>query len=209
MEAARQAERLTLARELHDVVAHHVTGIVVQSQALRRVAATRPELVIDTLPQIEHAGIAALTAMRQLLTALRTPQEAAPHRTVDLRADLHRIIEAAGVPGRLHLALDQATLPTTIGLTVERVITETLTNAARYAPDANTVDVAVETRPDSVRIEVTDDGTGHATFPGGAGYGLVGLDERVQMLGGTLTAGPTNGSGGWRVVATLPILEPS
>ncbi|KAA9376542.1 sensor histidine kinase [Microbispora cellulosiformans] len=215
-EAVRQAERLALARELHDVVAHHVTGIVVQAQAARLVASRSPEKAGDALGQIETAGSDALAAMRRVVGLLRVAEggaggsrDGAALTGPERLGDLVGRFEAGGRPVRLRLPREEETAawPPEVASTVYRVVQEALTNIARHAPRARAVTVSVERDRDVVVVEVADDAPG----PGGAslggsrsGYGLLGMRERVEALGGTLRAGPRPGSG-WSVLATLPV----
>ncbi|MGH9129456.1 MAG: sensor histidine kinase [Acidimicrobiales bacterium] len=229
LEAVRQEERLQLARELHDVVAHHVTGIVVQSQAARLVADRRPEIVASTLAAVEVAGGEALSAMRRLVGLLRDPGDAAS--TSPGAGELRALIEGFAPHGpvvELELAdgVPSPAWPPEVATTVYRVVQESLTNVSRHAHGAHQVGVRVAVRDHTVVVEVTDDGatagprhavvgTGSVMGAGavyglgtgsvmGAGYGLVGMRERVEALGGRLDAG-RGSTGGWQVQATLPL----
>ncbi|WP_433356515.1 sensor histidine kinase [Microtetraspora malaysiensis] len=207
----RRDERLALARELHDVVAHHVTGIVLQAQAAQLVARKRPEQVDASLAGIEVAGSEALAAMRRVVGLLRDerlgaggadPATYSPERLEDL-------VERFGGDGRtvrLRLPGDEAaTWPPEVASTVYRVVRESLTNIARHAPQARTVTVGVTRERDAVTVEVTDDAPRpSARSPRHRGYGLVGMRERLEALGGTLRAGPREDAG-WAVCATLPV----
>ncbi|MFI5837544.1 sensor histidine kinase [Micromonospora sp. NPDC051300] len=205
-ERVRRDERLDLARELHDVVTHHVTGIVVQAQAAQIVAAKQPRNVPEMLAAIELSGADALAAMRRVVGLLRdaddgAPASPGPERLADLVARFGR----HGPPVRLRLPEDARELPPEVTTTVHRVVQEALTNVSRHAPHAGSVTVTVDQAPDAVAVEVADDAppaparVGHRD-----GYGLVGMRERVQRLGGTLRAGPRDGRG-WSVRATLPL----
>lgn len=201
----RTAERLRLARELHDLVAHQITGIVVRVQAAHRVA-ERTGGDTATFAELETAGATALSAMRRLVGALRTGDE-------DLfvpPADLVTAVDRA-VPDddRIHLDLspDLAELAVApeIVTTAHRLLTESFTNVRRHAPDATDVRVLVRHEPPGeLLVEVVNDG---AARPGRRdGYGLLGMAERVAAVGGTVQTGPADGRR-WRVVARLP-LEP-
>jgi len=212
-ESVRRDERLELARELHDVVAHHITGIVVQAQAARIVGRRDPERLDDALAGIEAAGAEALTAMRRVVGLLRDTDDAAttyslgPTGPEQLRALVSRF-EGHGPRVRLDLPGGQAAWPPEVGSTVFRVVQESLTNIARHAPHARTASVEVEAvpadRPDSVTVRITDDAANAHTprLPRG-GFGLVGMRERVEALGGSLSAGPEP-RGGWCVTARIP-----
>ncbi|GAA2755804.1 hypothetical protein GCM10009872_11640 [Actinopolymorpha rutila] len=235
---ARRTQRLALARDLHDFVAHDISGIVVQAQAARAVAAQRPEAVLDALARIEEAGLAALSSMDRTVHMLHDleegPSENSPAGPVGTEspnaadtgrapapgvADLPELLDrfAAGGSGpvRLHLPPDlAAAVPREIGSTVHRVIVEALTNVRRHAPldSAVTVTLArVDGDAPALTVEITNQAVDpertDAPVDGGdrrGGLGLVGLAERVQALGGTLTAGPY-GRAGWRTTAVLPL----
>lgn len=200
----RQDQRLDLARDLHDVVAHHITGVVLATQAARLTARKRPADLDDTLASVEAAGTDALAAMRRLVGLLRdtadTPRAA---DTESIRALVERF-GARGPAVRLTLPEDgEEAWPAEIAGTVYRVVQEALTNVSRHAPRAGGVAVTVTGDGHGVTVEVTDDGTAARRRRTG-GYGLIGMRERVEALGGTLDAGPA-GPAGWSVRATLPL----
>jgi signal transduction histidine kinase len=204
--AAQQAERLALARELHDVVAHYVTGIVVHSQAAQAIADQDPEAARTVLPIITNSGHEALAAMRRLVGTLRGTEAAPTSRDNDeLTAQIRRTVDQVGGPVRLDVQLAE-TVPPELAQSVIRLVQESLTNARKHAAGVSRIDVDVRTDNGIVRVRVADDGTGqHASPVGGSGgFGLVGMRERVELLGGSFTAGPTGGSG-WTVVAELPL----
>jgi signal transduction histidine kinase len=214
VDAGRRDERLELARELHDVVAHHVAGIVVQAQAARLVAARRPETLEPMLAGIESAGTDALGAMRRVVGLLRDTQAddaagvtSGPEQLVDLVGRF----AGQGPAVRLRLPDDgQGSWPPEVASTVYRVVQEALTNVVLHAPAAAEVTVVVENGPSAVSVAVADDGpaappgaTAPSWFGRGGGYGLLGMRERVEALGGRLRAGP-GPAGGWVVQAELP-----
>ncbi|MCT2586668.1 sensor histidine kinase [Actinophytocola gossypii] len=210
--SAQQGERMALARELHDVVAHHVTGIVVQAQAALLVAAKNPGVAVTALEKIEYSGTEALTAMRTLVGSLRdgTAATADPaatgQATTDLRADLAALVDNyAGPPIALDLDLPEE-LPHEVGRSVLRLVQESLTNVGKHAPDATEVRVRVARLGETLHIRVVDDGARRPVKPAGGsgGYGLVGMRERVELLGGRFEAGPS-GYVGWSVEAWLPV----
>lgn len=212
--SAQQGERMALARELHDVVAHHVTGIVVQAQAALMVADRNPDVALPALAKIERSGTLALTAMRTLVGSLREgtaawtagDSDVTGEATTDLAADLHGVVENfTGPPVELELDLP-AELPHEMGRSVLRLVQESLTNVGKHAPDASAVHVRVATTADTLHIRVSDDGTKRPVNPAGGsgGYGLVGMRERVELLGGRFEAGPS-GYVGWNVEAWLPL----
>lgn len=207
-ERTRQAERLDIARDLHDVVAHEVTGIVVQAQALRHVAERDPSAVHDALPRIEEAGTRALESMRGLVSGLREPG-AAPLAPGAAGEGL-RALEAPAAPGRPGVRVELSgpvdSLPADVGTALLRVAQESVTNALRHARGAGRVNVHVAVGNGSVELEVADDGHG-SPRRGGGGHGLVGMAERVRMLGGQLDAGPAEDRQGWSVRANIPVPE--
>ncbi|KKK05904.1 sensor histidine kinase [Micromonospora sp. HK10] len=204
-ERIRQDERLDLARELHDVVAHHITGIVVQAQAAQLVSERRPERARQSLPGIESAGAEALAAMRRLVGLLRDDSDGAPASAgPEQLAELVARFERHGVAVTLRVPDDDPGWPPEVAGTGYRVVREALTNVARHATGARSVAVTVATAPGSVTVEVVDDGPPARARHPRRGYGLVGMRERVEALGGTLTAGPRPG-GGWSVSAVLPV----
>jgi signal transduction histidine kinase len=212
VEDVRSAERMELARELHDVVAHHVTGIVVAAQAAAVVARTSPDDVDRALAAIEHAGTDALTAMRRMVGVLRghdtegtrTPgAELAEVRSLVHRFDPDaRLVHLSTDPG-----LEHAVLPPGVAATGYRVVQEALTNVRRHAPEAATVEVDVRIREEALLVSVRNDGVPPSPVSGragGSGFGLVGMGERVAALDGTLAAGPT-APGVWTVSVRLPL----
>jgi signal transduction histidine kinase len=204
LDQARLLEREQLARELHDTVAHHVSAIVIQAQAGRAVAATRPEAAADVLGVIEDVATRTLAEMRSLVGSLRGSEPAALAPLAGI-ADLPRL--AAGVPGlavQVELDGDLTDLRPSVDAAVFRIAQESITNAARHARHASRVDVRVCGDGDRVRLIVSDDGVDADREHAGTGFGLLGMAERVSVLGGTLRAGPSNGSRGWTVTAELP-----
>lgn len=209
---AQTAERMALARELHDVVAHHVTGIVVQAQAAQIVAGTQPDVARDALGRIEGAGLDALTAMRRLVRSMRGDAPAGStefteQATTDLAADLRRLVEAAnhGVPTEVSLEVPPG-LPQEVARSALRIVQEALTNVGKHAAGVRLATVLVHAVGDQLHIQVQDNGIppqASAAGPGHGGYGLVGMRERVDLLGGRLFVGPDTG-GGWLVEAFLP-----
>ncbi|MGY1439880.1 sensor histidine kinase [Streptomyces reniochalinae] len=215
-ESFLREQRLGYARDLHDFVAHHVTAIVARTRAARFAAgagqAPSAEDLDRMLAQIEEAGSQALGSMRAMVSSLRDTSAPAPTRPPGDPQVLRDLVEEFGRTGaRAELSLDprlaQRPLPPETGTTVQRVVQESLTNVRRHAPEATRVTVRVVPRPDdTLEVEVTDDGPQDTAAPGsadGGGFGLVGLTERVEATGGTLTTGPRPG-GGWRVLAVLP-----
>ncbi|MER7890004.1 histidine kinase [Micromonospora sp. NPDC094482] len=207
----RAEQRAEFARDLHDFIAHHVTGIVVQAQGARFVAEQDPQRVIAALEQIERAGAETMASMRRMVGILRSP-DAAPDAPVaplagvaDLAPLLAGFNGSASAPARLHVDGPLDGLPVEVSTSGYRVVMEGLTNSRQHAPDARSVDVFVRRTPDWLLVRVADDGATPRTPPArGHGYGLIGLTERVRALGGTITAGP-GVAGGWVLDAALPL----
>lgn len=206
---ARSQERLELARELHDVVAHHVTGIVVAAQAAVTVARTRPEEAGPALESIERAGAEALAGMRRMVGVLRGGEEAG--RTVAHGpSDVDELVDRFD-PGRTRTTLDRdpdlTDLPPGVGATAYRVVQEALTNVHRHAPDATAVRVGLHGREGRLEVMVRNEGGSPERRPsalGRGGFGLAGMAERVGALGGTLQVGP-DGPAAWIVLVELPL----
>nr|WP_233526245.1 histidine kinase [Actinomadura spongiicola] len=217
--AARRDERLELARDLHDFVAHHVTGIVVQAQAARFAAQPgsarqpTPEQIDAMFDGIERAGTEALTSMRRMVGLLRdaqhvsgdgaTGEDAATRPVGDLSQLRDLVTGFAHPPAALTLAPDLGTLPPEVATSAHRVVQEALTNVRKHAADADTVLVSLTRVGGEVEVTVRDDGRGRGRRLPSGGFGLTGLSERVGALGGRLRAGPRP-EGGWEVVAVLP-----
>jgi signal transduction histidine kinase len=188
-------ERVRIARELHDIVAHAVSVMVLQVGAVRH---KLPEGMADdsaALRNVERAGRTALAEMRSLLAAMRSDgdePELTPQPGLDGLDSLLGEIGRAGLPVRLHVDGQPAALPRGIDLSAYRIVQEGLTNALKHAHASN-ADVTVRYRPDELEIEVRDDGDGSSATDG-LGHGLVGVRERVKIYGGEMSAG-ANGSG--------------
>ncbi|MFE6822243.1 sensor histidine kinase [Streptomyces sp. NPDC057690] len=206
----RREERVAIAADLHDFVAHHVTGILVQTQVARMMADTQPQELDPVLAGIEHAATEALASMRRTVGVLRDTGEEADRRPVGDLAGIANLTEGFASPTQTatlhhdHAVPDD--LPHEVQAAAFRVAQEALTNVRRHAADAD--EVIVQVRYDSGRlsVSVTDDGRGGTQLPAaahGGGFGLVGLKERVTALGGDLHAGPRAG-GGWEVRAVFP-----
>jgi signal transduction histidine kinase len=197
-------EREQLARELHDTVAHHVSGIAVQAQAGRTLAETHPERALQALEVIEEAASRTLAEMRTMVGVLRDGEAAtlAPQPGV---ADIERLARHAGngLPIDVELSDDLDDLGSAVDSAVYRLAQESITNAARHARHATRISVRVAGDDDSVRLTVHDDGDTPAAGRDTWGYGLVGMTERATLLGGSLRAGPDPDSG-WTVEAVLP-----
>jgi signal transduction histidine kinase len=198
-------ERTRIARELHDVVAHAVSVMVLQTGAVRHKLPAADVEDRDALEGVEQAGRTALVEMRRLLAAMRTDEEGAelaPQPGLNGLDSLADDVGRAGLPVRLHVDGEPFPLPRAIDLSAYRIVQEGLTNALKHARASN-ADVTVRYRPEEVQLEVRDDGIGSATSDG-LGHGLVGMRERVKIYGGEMTAGTANG-GGFVLSARLPL----
>ncbi|NEW56334.1 two-component sensor histidine kinase [Nocardia cyriacigeorgica] len=204
---ARREQRLDLASDLHDFVAHDVSEIVARAQAARMVLTAGDPRLDEAFTRIEQAGLRALASMDRTIHILRDPGEAA-REPVGGIADLPAVAERFG-DGRVEVRLDLgevAGVPREPAAVAYRVVIEALTNIRRHAPTASEVDIRVGVRGGGLHLTVADDGDG---APGRAhrnhsGLGLPGLTERVESLRGTLTAGPRHPRG-WTVDAHIPL----
>jgi signal transduction histidine kinase len=206
--AARVAvaeERARIARELHDIVAHAVSVMVLQVGAVRHKLPDALAEDRDALRSVECAGRTALAEMRRLLAAIRPDGDEAelvPQPGLDGLDSLLEEIERAGLPVELHVDGEAFPLPRGVELSAYRIVQEGLTNALKHA-GASDADVTVRYRPDELEIEVRDNGQGSATSDG-LGHGLVGVRERVKIYGGEMTAG-TATEGGFVLSTRLPV----
>jgi signal transduction histidine kinase len=201
-------ERARIARELHDIVAHAVSVMVLQVGAVRhRLPEDCDEEDVEALRGVEQTGRSALGEMRRLLGAMRGGEdgpELAPQPGLARLDVLLQDVRRAGLPVDLHISGEPFALPVAIDLSAYRIIQEGLTNALKHA-HASRADVAIGYTAEAVRIQVSDDGAGAADPLGdGRGHGLLGVRERVKLYGGEMTAGAANG-GGFRLTTTLPL----
>jgi signal transduction histidine kinase len=214
---ALREERVRIARELHDVVAHSLTVVTLQAGVGRKIGARQPAETVRALQAIEVTGRSALEELRRIVGLLYNDAERpglAPQPGAGNLGELTDAVCAAGVPARLVLHGDVTGLQPTLSLTVYRIVQEALTNVIKHAPGAS-ADVLVEIGQDGVKIEVTDNGQGAASViqnrqvaaagsPAGGGHGILGMRERAAAFGGALKAGPVSG-GGFSVTAFLPL----
>lgn len=204
LEQVKLREREQLARELHDTVAHHVSAIAIRAQAGLAVAATRPDAALDALRLIEAEASRSLAEMRAIVRVLRrgAAAELGPQMRV---ADLAQLAErAAGRPVvEVAVSGDVDALPPAISAAIFRLAQESITNARRHARNATRIEVRVAADAREVCLRVHDDGDQTRTRSGHTGYGLVGMRERVALLGGTFDVGPERGRG-WTVAAVFP-----
>jgi signal transduction histidine kinase len=211
--AARADERSAIARELHDVVAHHVASMVLRVGVARHVLTDVDPRVGEAFDDVYGTGTAALADLRRLVAVLRNPDGV--HGDAALTA-----IEPSALPAALGAAVDRArqagitveadidppvgSLDAVRGLAVLRLTQEALTNVAKHAGTSALARLSVSVVDGAVRWEISDNGRGQvpAAVPSGGGHGIVGMRERVEVLGGQLEAGPTGA--GWRVRTVLP-----
>jgi signal transduction histidine kinase len=203
------AERVRIARELHDVVAHSMSVIAMHAGSGRLAAGRDPAAARRALEVVERSSRDALAEMRRLVTVLRDADEAgAALAPVPGLRDVHRLVAevaAAGVTVEVHTEGDLGGVPDGVSLAAFRIVQEALTNVVRHASPAQ-ARLSVRIGDGAVVLDVVDDGAGvavRAAAPASAGQGTIGMHERAALYGGELTAGPRPG-GGWRVAARLP-----
>jgi signal transduction histidine kinase len=203
------AERARIGRELHDVVAHHISAIAIQAESARFTIPALPEEGADRFAAIGDSARAALDEMRRLLGVMRAPFDAAelePQPGFDQLSALIDEHRTLGGDVRFSVRGPVAALPGAVELVANRVVQEALTNVRRHA-DGAAVEVSVDYTPTLLRVAVRDHGPGRSRGFSDAeagGFGLVGMGERVEAIGGTLTAGD-HAEGGFEIVADLPV----
>jgi signal transduction histidine kinase len=213
LEQVALLERERLARDLHDTVAHHVSAIAIRAQAGLATMSVNPDAAADALRVIEAEATRTLAEMRAMVRALRRSHAATAGSAAGsaaVTAPAPRIADLAGLAGRaragpvidVEIDGDTAGLPPSVDSAIYRLAQESVTNARRHARNASRIVVRVAADASAVRLRVTDDGDGGhpAVSPG---YGLIGMTERADLLGGTCEAGPGPGRG-WTVTAVLP-----
>ncbi|MGB3444838.1 MAG: sensor histidine kinase [Actinophytocola sp.] len=202
LDQVKLVERARLARDLHDTVAHHVSAMAIRAQAGIATAATNPDAAVDALRIIDAEAALALDEMRGMVRILRAdgPADLSPGPRV---ADLARLEP----PVEVTITGDVDGLPSPVSAGIYRLAQEAVTNAQRHARHATRVVVRVAADDHEVRLSVCDDGDPTGRPGGSAGYGLVGMTERAELLGGTCEAGPAPGRG-WTVTAVLPRVAP-
>lgn len=202
------AERTRIARDLHDVVAHSVSLMVIQAAAARRNLTSAPEQAEQALSTIETTGRRTMTELRSILgvlrddsapTATRLPQPSLDH--------LDELLDAGDLPVSSTIEGELDALPESIAISAYRIVQEALTNVRRHAGPVRAVDITLRVTDDRLEVVVDDDGRGGAADPSPGGFGLRGMQERVAALGGTVAAGPRPG-GGWSVRASIPLPAP-
>jgi signal transduction histidine kinase len=221
-------ERVRIARELHDIVAHGVSLMTIQIAAARRVASKNAASSNESLEAAEETGRQTLSELEGMLAVLRGADASIgaaagmggakpaatggagsndPRVPLPRISDIQSVVEAVRQTGRTvtyHVLGDPPPMPASVEMTVYRVVQEALTNAVRYAGEAP-IDIQVIFSPAAITVFVDDEGTG-TTSSAGSGHGLVGMQERLAAVGGTLEAGPRRPGPGWRVYATIPVV---
>jgi signal transduction histidine kinase len=203
--AAIVEERARIARELHDVVAHSISVMVVQARGGRRVLESEPADARDAFAVIESTGQQALDEMRRLVGMLRSGDETlplAPQPSVNQLGTLVELVRAAGLPVQLTVEGEPRDLPPGVDLSAYRIVQEALTNALKHAGPAR-ARVVLRYRADDLELEISDDGPGTGD-DSSSGYGLVGMRERVSVYGGELQAG-RRPEGGYALRVRLPL----
>ncbi len=199
-------ERVRIARDLHDVVSHHIALMVVQANAAQATFSSEPRKSMEMIDQVASSGRKALNEMRRMLGVLRTPtspeMELSPSPGISELSELVMRTEEAGISVEFSLKGDPTALTDPIQLTCYRIVQESLTNVIKYAP-SSLASVSVEVGEAEVSVVVTDDGPG-SEESGSTGHGIPGMRERVALFGGRLFAGDRE-SGGFEVVAAIPI----
>ena len=206
LERAVDAERNRIARELHDVVAHAMSVIVVQAEGARRLVGKDEESVKTALAAIEQTGRANLNDIRGIVGLLRTDgHDYAPSPELSMVDQLVEQCSEAGLSVSLEVQGTPRSLPAMIELSGYRIVQESLTNAIKHAGPAANAQVTIEYHDDSLDIAVVDDGRGAAAeVQPTPGHGLLGIRERVEAFGGQIRTGPRIG-GGFAVEARIPI----
>jgi signal transduction histidine kinase len=205
MRQAVEDERARIARELHDVVAHSISVMVLQARGGRRVLDSDPADARDAFAVIEWTGQQALDEMRRLVGMLRSGDETLPLAPQPSLRELGTLVEqvrAAGLPVQLTIEGERRDLPPGVDLSAFRIVQEALTNALKHAGPAS-AQVVLRYRADDLEVEISDDGRGTGVGPS-SGYGLVGMRERVSVYGGELQAGSRPG-GGYALRVRLPL----
>jgi signal transduction histidine kinase len=195
-------ERARIARELHDMVAHSLSVMIVHADGATLALDKAPDRAREALRTVSDTGRGALVEMRHLVTVLRSNDDAAEDARTSVTTTLDRA-RAAGLSVRADVSGDPAALPAGVELAAFRIVQESVTNALKHAGPGASAALRLAYSPAGVEIDFRDDGAGS---PGGRGdgHGLIGMRERVALYGGTITAGP-DPAGGWRVTASIPV----
>jgi signal transduction histidine kinase len=203
-------ERARIARELHDVIAHSVSVMVIQASVERRTLPVDQVSTREVLGEVERAGREVLAELRRLLGVMRAPGRSgslAPQPGLEALDALIQESHKAGQAVEVHVEGDARPLSAGIDLAAYRIVQEALTNARRHAPGAR-ADVMLRWQPRELAIEIVDDGPGPAADSNGSGHGLVGMRERATLYGGRVDTGRAGNAGGFQVRAWLPLEDP-
>lgn len=207
---ARQAaddERERIARELHDIVSHGLSAMVVQAAAAAELVDRSPEAARKAMHEVQATGVAAMTEMRHMLGLMRGG-DAFGRRPQPALEDVHELVAAEQSAGRSVSLTVRGTpreLPRGLALSIFRIVQESLTNVRKHAY-GSCCEVTITYTPTGVEVDVIDDGVG-STGHGDPGFGIIGMGERARLYGGTLDAGPRSPEGGWVVRARFPLDE--
>jgi signal transduction histidine kinase len=199
-------ERARIARELHDVVAHQMTVMTLQAEGASRIAGDSDPRVVQALQTIKDSGHSALADMRRMVGLLRDREDSESLAPMPGLGELDGLVEqtvSSGLPTTLAISGDPVDLDEGAALSTYRIVQESLTNVLRHGGPGATAEVNLRYESDRLVVEVLDDGRGAAAPDSGRGHGVVGMTERVAMLGGDFAAGPRQG-GGFQVKATIP-----
>lgn len=206
-ELAAIAERTRIAREMHDIVAHTLSVVIAQADGGRYAAKSNPEAAERALTVIADMSRAALGDIRSIIGILRDPADAsAPLAPEPIDSDLNALIDQVRESGQevSYVVTGKARpLPVGVGNSLYRICQEALTNSLKHAGPHAQLTIALHWRPAEVILTVTDNGRGAAAVDDGKGHGLIGMNERAAVFGGTVVAGPRQG-GGFKVTATIP-----
>lgn len=206
-ELAVIGERTRIAREMHDIVAHTLSVVIAQADGGRYAAKSNPEAAERALTVIADMSRAALGDIRSIIGILRDPDEAsAPLAPEPIDSDLNALIDQVRESGQevSYVVTGKARpLPVGVGNSLYRICQEALTNSLKHAGPHAQLTIALHWRPAEVILTVTDNGRGAAAVDDGKGHGLIGMNERAAVFGGTVVAGPRQG-GGFKVTATIP-----
>ena len=203
-ELASRKARTEVAQELHDVLAHSLSVIVVQAEGARALTTKRPEAAVEALNVIAETGRKSIGEVRRIVSLMRGEDEAAAFGPSPSLTQIPELVSAAGDRVTLTIDGEVPLVPESLGLATVRVVQEAITNFLKHAGPTATATVKVQYTPQSISVLVRDDGVGSLSKSDGRGSGLPGMRERVQAMGGEFSAGPRAG-GGYEVKARLPM----
>ena len=196
--------RAEVAQELHDVLAHSLSVIVVQAEGAKALTGKRPEAAVQALTVIADTGRKSIAEVRRIVSLMRGESDSPRFGPAPTLSQIPDLVATAGERIGLTITGEVPIVPESLGLTAYRIVQEATTNFLKHAGPTATATVAVAYHADQIDISVTDDGMGALSSPDGRGSGLAGMRERVAAMGGTLEAGPRSG-GGYVVLAQLPM----